>query len=266
MRPNTLKQKLNAGEAVVSGWLSIPSSYSAEIVARQGFDCVNVDLQHGMIAFDAAVSMLQAISTTDAIPIARVGKIEPAIIMKLLDAGAYGIICPMISTVEDAKLFVRSCRYPPIGERSHGPARGILYGGADYPQQANKEILTIGMIETCEGLENVNDIAAVEGLDMLFIGPNDLSLALGKRPMSEPDDLEVVAAIAKIREAASAAGKPCGMFCSSPAAAVQRIKEGFQLVVPGHDASMLTKMAKSAVAEIKGTSQAGNDSASTTGY
>ncbi|WDR03888.1 aldolase/citrate lyase family protein [Devosia algicola] len=248
MRPNTLKQRIRDNQPIVSAWLSIPSGYSAEILARQGFDCVNVDLQHGMIGFDHAVPMLQAISATDAIPIVRVGNSEPAAMMKLLDAGAYGVICPMISNVEDAQTFVSACRYPPHGNRSFGPARGLLYGGADYAKHANDEILTIGMIETREGLDNVDAIAAVDGLDGLFIGPNDLSLALGKAPMAEPTDPEVVAAIAKILEAAQNQAKVAGIFCSSPAAAAKRIAQGFGFVVPGNDAGMLTQAGRNAVA------------------
>ena len=248
MRPNSLKQKLQSGEAAVSAWLSIPSGFSAELIAKAGYDCVNVDLQHGMVDVSDAVAMLQAISTSDATPIARVGVNEPTIMMKLLDAGAYGIICPMISTVDDARRFVRACRYPPLGDRSFGPARGLLYGGADYATGANTEILTIGMIETADGLQAVESIAAVDGLDALFIGPNDLSLALGSAPKAEPTDAPVVEAIRRIREAAHAAGRSCGIFCSSPAAAVERIAEGFDLVVPGHDASMLTRVCKEAVA------------------
>ncbi|HEY8596769.1 MAG TPA: aldolase/citrate lyase family protein [Devosiaceae bacterium] len=248
MRPNSLKAKLAAGQPVVSGWLSIPSSYSAEIIARQGFDCVNVDLQHGMIGIESAIPMLQAISATDATPIARVGSNDPAIIMKLLDAGAYGIICPMVSSAGDAARFVSACRYPPAGERSFGPARGLLYGGPDYFAHANAEILTMAMIETVAGVENLEEIVAVDGLDALFIGPNDLSLAYGKQPLAEPQDDTVTAAISRVLDAASMVGMPVGIFCSSPAAAARRLAQGFRFVVPGNDAGLLTKAAREALA------------------
>lgn len=250
MRPNSAKRKLRAGESVNCGWLSIPSSYSAEIVARQGFDCVNVDLQHAMIGFETAVTMLQAISTTDAIPLARVGSREPERMMKLLDAGAYGIICPMISTVEEAEGFVNACRYPPGGSRSYGPARGLLYGGLDYVKGANDEILTIGMIETRQGVENVDAIAAVAELDALFIGPNDLCMDYGKAPKAESDDPEIVGAILRVLEAGSRAEKPVGIFCSSADAAVRRRAEGFRFLVPGSDANILTAVAREAVAKL----------------
>lgn len=250
MRPNSAKRKLQAGESVTCGWLSIPSSYSAEIVSRQGFDCVNVDLQHAMTGFETAVTMLQAIATTDAIPLARVGSRDPEPMMKLLDAGAYGIICPMISTAGEAESFVDACRYPPVGSRSYGPARGLLYGGPDYVTGANDEILTIGMIETRQGVENVDAIAAVAQLDALFIGPNDLCMDFGKAPKAESDDPEVVSAIARILEAGSRAGKAVGIFCSSADAAVQRRAEGFRFLVPGSDANILMAVAREAVTKL----------------
>lgn len=250
MRPNSAKRKLQAGESVNCGWLSIPSSYSAEIVARQGFDCVNVDLQHAMTGFETAVTMLQAIATTDATPLARVGSRDPEPMMKLLDAGAYGIICPMISTAEEAVGFVDACRYPPIGSRSYGPARGLLYGGADYVTCANEEILTIAMIETRQGVENADAIAAVAQLDALFIGPNDLCMDLGKAPKAESDDPDVVDAIDHVLQAGNRAGKAVGIFCSSADAALQRRDEGFRFLVPGSDANILTGVAREAVAKL----------------
>ena len=188
MRPNTVKQKIADGGCVLNGWLSSPNSYGAEVVGHSGFDSVTVDMQHGMIGFDAAMPMLQALSATPAMPIVRVPSLNGPQIMQALDAGAYGIICPMISTEDDARAFVSACRYPPHGERSFGPTRGLLYGGADYFAKANDTILTLAMIETQQGLDNLDAILAVEGLDGVFIGPNDLCLALGLAPSSEPAD------------------------------------------------------------------------------
>lgn len=248
MRPNRLKQKLHNEEAVVNGWLSIPSSYSAEVMGHQGFDSVTVDLQHGMIGFEAAISMLQAISATPAVPMARVSRNDPALIMQLLDAGAYGIICPMISSSEEAGAFVAACRYPPLGERSFGPARGLLYGGSDYFLQANTELLTFGMIETREGYESLDAILAVDGLTGVYVGPNDLALAFGQRPSAEPDDPEVAQAIVHVAQRARAASKIAGIFCSSGEAASRRIGEGFMVVTPGNDVGLLSAAAKRAVA------------------
>lgn len=265
MRKNTVKARLAAGESIVNGWLAIPSSFSAEVVGMAGFDSVTVDLQHGMIGFDAALPMLQALSATPAIPIARVPGNDGPQIMRLLDAGAYGIICPMISTPDDARRFVSACRYPPSGERSFGPARGLLYGGPDYFAHANDEILTIGMIETQAGLDNLDAILSVEGLDGVYIGPNDLSLALGQAPSSEPTAQVVVDAIAYIRERVLAHKKIAGIFCSSGAAASMRLSQGFRMVTPGNEAGLLNQACKTALETIKG-GQAGIKPSGASGY
>jgi hypothetical protein len=125
MRENTLKAIWARGEAVVNGWLSIPSSFSAEVMAHQGFDSLTVDMQHGVIDYQTAVTLLQAISTTPTIPLARVAWNDPALLMKILDAGVYGVICPMISTREQAESLVQACKYPPHGYRSWGPVRAF---------------------------------------------------------------------------------------------------------------------------------------------
>ncbi len=158
MRENRLKAKWRRGEATVGGWLSIPSTYSAEMMAHQGFDSLCVDMQHGMIDYADAVRMMTAVSTTDTVPIVRVPWNDPAMIMKVLDAGAYGVIVPLVNNRAEAELAVSACRYPPEGIRSNGANRAILYAGADYVAQANREIACLVMIETREALENLDDI------------------------------------------------------------------------------------------------------------
>ncbi len=247
MRPNRLRALHAAGTPIVNGWLSIGSSYSAEIVASQGFDAVTVDCQHGMIGFDTALVMLQAISTTNAVPLVRPSRLDPAEIMRFLDAGAYGIICPMISSAAEAATLVSACRYPPVGTRSFGPARGLLYGGTDYAAHANDEIFVLGMIETRGGLDNLDAIVATPGLDGLYVGPNDLALALGYPTNPESDEPEVTAAVAGIVAATRAHGKLSGIFCSGAAGARRRTAEGFGLVTPGNDAMLLRAAMAAAV-------------------
>lgn len=241
MRPNALRRLHAAGTPILTAWLSIGSSYSAEIVAHGGYHAVTVDRQHGMMGFDVALAMLQAISTTDAVPLVRPSANDPAEMMRLLDAGAYGLICPMISTPEQAEAFVAACRYPPVGTRSFGPSRGLLYGGPDYAAHANDEILTLAMIETAEGLANLDTIVATPGLDGIYVGPNDLALALGRATSPESDDPVVVEAIERIRAATAGAGKIAGIFCSGGPGAARRVREGFDLVTPGNDAMLLRK-------------------------
>ena len=148
MRKNKIKQMMKDGKSVINGWLQIPSTVSAEVMAHQGWDSLTIDMQHGLIDYTNALPMLQTISTTDVTPLARVNWNEPGQIMKILDAGCYGIICPMVSNRNEAEKFVQACMYPPKGYRSFGPVRGLIYGGSDYADYANEEMLKIAMIET----------------------------------------------------------------------------------------------------------------------
>ena len=254
MRRNKLKELIQANTPIVNGWLAIPSGYSAEIVGHQGYDAVTVDLQHGMIDFASALTMLQALSATPAVPLVRVQDNNPAQIMRMLDAGAYGIICPMISTAEQAAHFVAACRYPPYGVRSFGPARGLLYGGADYPQHANQEILTLAMIETREGLANLDAILATDGLDGVFIGPNDLSLTLTGSASAESQHPDMLAAVERVVSRCREQQKLAGIFCTSGDAARLRIEQGFQFVTPANDVMQLGRAARVAIAQTRGTS------------
>jgi len=239
MRPNALRHLHRDGRTIVNGWLSISSPYVAELAAHQGYDALTVDMQHGMVGFEGAMAMFQAIATTAVIPMARPSENSPAEIMRLLDAGAYGIICPMVSTAADAARLVGACRYPPAGRRSFGPARGLLYGGTDYFAGANAEVLAFAIIETREALDNLDAILGTPGLDGIYIGPNDLAIELGCAPRNEHDDPAVVSAIARAREGASRRGLIAGIFCSDGPAAAGRAAEGFHLVTPGNDAALL---------------------------
>ena len=153
MRPNKIKQLWRDGKTATLGWLSISHGFTAEIMARQGLDALCVDLQHGTAELNSVWPMLQAISQTDTVPFVRVAWNEPAAIMRALDLGAYGIIVPLVNNAEEAAQAVSACRYPPVGIRSSGPVRAMHYGGANYFDEANDEIIMMAMIETKEGLE-----------------------------------------------------------------------------------------------------------------
>ncbi len=251
MRENRIRKIWRDGGAVINGWLAIPSSLSAETMSHQGWDSLTVDQQHGMVDFQSAVPMLQAISTTDTVPITRVPWLEPGIIMKSLDAGAYGIICPMINTPEDAKALVGACRYAPQGHRSYGPVRALMYAGADYPQHANDTVVAIAMIETQEALFNLEGILSVPGLDGVYIGPSDLALSLGGTPKPDQTDPKVVEAIDHILAAAKSHGVVPGIHCGSPAYATRMVEQGFQLVTILSDNLLMATAAKRAVAELR---------------
>jgi 4-hydroxy-2-oxoheptanedioate aldolase len=252
MRPNKVLEIWKAGGVAINGWAAIPSPYSAELLGHQGFDAVTIDLQHGMMGLDIAVSMFQALSATPAMPFARASSNDLAQVNRLLDAGSYGIICPMVSTADDARRFADACRYPPDGKRSFGPARGLLYGGPDYFAHANDEIVALAMIETVEGLENLDAIVATEGLDGIYVGPNDLCLALGVAPSAESEEPAVRDAIRRIVDTCRDAGKAVGVFCSSGAAAAMRVEQGFNFVTPGNDANVLARAMRTEVSDARG--------------
>jgi 4-hydroxy-2-oxoheptanedioate aldolase len=251
MRENRLRTMWKNGEAAVNGWLAIPNSFSAETMAHQGWDTLTIDLQHGVVDYQAMVGMLQAISTTPTVPVVRVPWLEPGILMKTLDAGAYGVICPMISTREDAQRLVAYTSYAPKGTRSFGPVRALLYGGADYPTHANDTIVRFAMIETAQALDNLDDILSVEGLDAIYIGPSDLSLALGCKPTFDDVDPKAAQAIDHILARAKAHGVVAGIHNGAPEAALGRIAKGFQFVTVGSDARLMAAGAQAVVGKMK---------------
>lgn len=244
----TIRTRWREGGAVTNGWLSIPSPLTAEIMAHAGFDSVTIDCQHGMIEVSNAITMLPAISGAGITPLARANWNEPGTIMKLLDAGALGIICPMTNTAADAERFVGACRYPPLGYRSLGPLRASLVYGADYASRANDEVIALPMIETREALDNLDTILAVSGIDGVFVGPSDLSMSLRGRGGFDHEDDEMLAVLQHISAAARAAGKIAGIFTGGAAYSRRMIDLGFQLVTVTNDASLLIKGAAAAVA------------------
>ena len=239
MRENKIRSIWKAGGAVVNGWLAIPSSFSAEVMSHQGWDSLTVDLQHGVTDYGSAVAMFTAISTTTTVPIARVPWLDPGIIMKVLDAGSYGLICPMINSREDAEKFVHASHYAPMGGRSFGPVRALLYAGADYPAHANETIVTMAQIETVKSLDNLDEIMSVKGLDAVYIGPADLSLSLGCTPTFDDVDKPVAEAIDLILAKAKEHGIVACIHNGSTEAALKRIAKGFQLVTIGSDARLM---------------------------
>jgi 4-hydroxy-2-oxoheptanedioate aldolase len=251
VRENTLKSIWARGEAVVNGWLAIPSAFSAEVMAHQGFDSLTVDMQHGVVDYQVAVTMLQSISTTPVIPLARVPWNDPARLMKILDAGVYGVICPMINTRAEAEALVRACKYPPRGHRSWGPVRASLYAGTDYGDHANDDIIVMPMIETAEALKNLDDILSVPGVDAVYVGPSDLSLALGCKPRLDQTDPPVVEAQQQIVGACKRYGVIAGIHNSTAAYALKMIAEGYRFVTLASDSRFLAAKAAEEVNAVR---------------
>jgi len=248
---NKVRELWAEDKAVVNGWLAIPSTVTAEINARAGFDSLTVDLQHGLNDYQSALSLLQAISIGDSTPFARVPWLEPGIVGKLLDAGAVGLICPMINTPEEAEAFVRYARYAPDGERSFGPTRAVFEHGANYANDANRQIVTLAMIETTRALDNLNAIVSTPGLTGVYIGPSDLSLSMGYTPKLDQDEPAVVAAIERILTTAKDAGLRAGIHCLAPSYAKKMITLGFDLVTLGNDIRILATATASVIEETR---------------
>jgi 4-hydroxy-2-oxoheptanedioate aldolase len=239
MRENKLQALWASGRAVTNVWTHIPAAYATELIAHQGWDSITVDTQHGAIGYEEMREMLTAIATTDTVPLVRVSWNEPGEIMRAADAGAMGIICPTINTVEECERFVGACRYAPMGYRSVGPNRARFLGD-DYLAKANETILTIAQIETAAGLANVEKIAAVRGLDMLYIGPSDLGLSLGRSPRMDQTDAVVMGAIDKILATAKGQGLKTGIYCVGTDYSKAMFAKGFDLVTVLSDTALIT--------------------------
>lgn len=251
--PNRLKEIWSRGDPVLNGWCSIGSPFSAEIMAAQGFDSVTIDGQHGALDYSSVLPMMQAMRASNAVILARVPWLDPAAIMKFLDAGAMGIICPMINTAEQAAEFVSYLRYPPDGQRSWGPTRASLaYPG--YSTQMNEEILAFAMIETQEAMENLDQIAATPGLDGLYVGPADLSIGISQGrhgPGFDRTEPDVVAAIKDIARAARENGIHAALHCGTSEYAAASVAWGYDMFTVSGDSRFLAAAASAAVSSFR---------------
>jgi 4-hydroxy-2-oxoheptanedioate aldolase len=248
MRKNQALAKWRRGEQTIGAWLSLANTHSAEMMANAGFDWLCVDLQHGLMDYGDLRHMLPAISTTETTPFVRVAANIPDQINKVLDAGAMGVIVPMVNNRAEASAAIAACRYPPGGSRSFGPIRAALYGGRGYAGEANGEVACIVMIETKEGIEKVEEIVTTPGLDGVYIGPSDLALSLGLPPVGDTDNAEHLATVARIQAACRAHGVAAGIHTSSPDYARRRLEAGFTFVTVGSDAGFIGAGAAGATA------------------
>ncbi|HEX6092234.1 MAG TPA: aldolase/citrate lyase family protein [Dongiaceae bacterium] len=251
MRENRIRNLWREDKAVVNGWLAIPSTFSAETMAHQGWDSLTIDMQHGVVDYQMAVNMLTAVSTTNTVPMVRVPWLDPGIIMKSLDAGAYAVICPMINSRAEAEKLVSYMRYAPRGVRSFGPIRALLYGGADYPAKANDTVVPFAMIETKQALENLDDILSVEGLDAIYVGPADLSLTLGCTPKFDQEERPVVEAIDYIIAKAKQHGVFAGIHNGTPEYAQRMIAKGFRFVTIASDTRLMAAGAQQTLTKMR---------------
>ena len=251
MRSNHVLNAWRADKQTIGAWLSIDSTYTAETMAQAGFDWVCMDMQHGMLDYNDVKAMLPAISTTDTIPFVRVPWNEPYEIMKVLDAGAYGIVVPMVNNREEAERAVSACRYPPDGLRSFGPTRAAMYGGRGYVQEANNEIACVVMIETAEALENLDEIMTTPGVDGVYIGPADLAYAIGLTPTGDNNDPKHVETVTRIFETAKKHGIAAGIHTGSLEYTKRYLAQGFHMVTLGADSGFMARLARMELKEAR---------------
>ena len=238
-----LRAKWEADEPTFGLWAGIPTQITVELAALAGYDYVCVDLQHGLGTEATMVPMFEAIQAGGSVPLARLAWNEPWLIMRALDLGAAGVILPLIDNPREAARGVEACRYPPHGRRSYGPIRAAIVAGTAAPDELGADALCFAMIETRDGLDNLDEIAATPGLDGLYIGPSDLSIALGLPPrgvaVDPGEDRQALAeAIDRVRGACAANGLIAGMHCAGGAAAEHFARKGFRLITVGADTSL----------------------------
>lgn len=251
MRENKMLTAWRKGEQTIGGWLSIGNSYTAELMASIGFDWICIDQQHGLIDYSDLKVMLPALSSSDTTPIVRVAWNTPAEIMKVLDAGAYGVIVPMINNKEEAMAAVSACRYLPEGSRSFGPIRAALYAGKGYASEANQQIACIVMIETQEAINKLEEIITTPGVDGVYIGPADLALALGLPPVGDNDIPEHAKMVAHILSVCQKHNVAAGIHTASEKYFQKYLQQGFQFVTLGSDARFMAAAAEKALSSAR---------------
>jgi 4-hydroxy-2-oxoheptanedioate aldolase len=252
----SLARRLAAGEAVYTAWCGLPYPIVAEMTGREGFVAVTLDAQHGLWDVSAIVAGIAAVRQGGAAPIVRVPVGDYALVSRALDFGAEAIIAPMINTQADARAFAAAAKYPPVGERSWGPHRATMLGGIaeqkDYLAQANGLTVTLAMTETRTALDNLDAIAETPGIDGLFLGPSDLSIALSQGRSLDPLSKEVEGHLDRIIAAAHKAGKIAGAYCHNAERAVALAKRGVRFLAVSSDMAFLRAGAAAQVKVLKG--------------
>jgi 4-hydroxy-2-oxoheptanedioate aldolase len=243
MTENAVTARWRSGDVAVGGSCATGQPFVAELIAQQGFDFVLLDAQHGLYAGDALLQCLIAVEGRGVAPLVRVPSSDPAGIGMVLDAGAHGVVVPMIETPADAERAVAACRYYPDGARSFGPLRASLRLGRD-PRALADTVLCLVMVETARGVDHIEEIAAVPGVDGVFIGPADLAITYGLPPSMTPVAGVHADALAQIRKTCLRAGVGVGIPCGDSDAARSRAAEGYTLVTIGSDAQWISESAR----------------------
>jgi 4-hydroxy-2-oxoheptanedioate aldolase len=246
LKKNRVKELWREDKAAVGTWLALGSPIVAEIISTMGFDFAVIDTEHAPIDIGTTQTIIQAMSASNTVPIVRVPWNDPALIKRALDAGAYGLVIPMVNNKEEAIKAVQASRYPPIGLRSYGGPRARLYGGDDYFEHSNEEIALVVQIEHIDAVNNIDEILTVDSIDAFFIGPNDLAASMNIKLGLDNPDPRHVEAIRKVVAAGKKHGVPGGILVGNPEATNQRIAQGFKLVAVSSDEGFLRSAASAA--------------------
>lgn len=246
IKTNPVTDKLRGGQPSVGSWLTLCSPSAAETMARIGWDWLVVDAEHSPVGFDTMVNCFRAIQLGGAAPMARVPWNDTIWIQRTLDAGALGLVVPMVNTADDAKGVVSNMRYATKGQRSFGGSRVAAYIEGDYRTWADENLAVIVMIETIQAVENAEAILGVEGVVGCFIGPNDLALSMGLTAKDMGPGTEHEAAMMEVLAAAKKTGKAAGKHCFNAAEVSARIGQGFQFLALMSDGALMGKAAREA--------------------
>lgn len=242
MKKNPVKAALAAGRPQVGTWLSLGNVFAARLMARVGFPWLTVDLEHSPIGWDSAGLLFGAIADAGCVPLARVPRGDHDYIKRVLDAGAHGIIVPMVNTVEEAKVAIAAAKYPPQGNRSVGGALHALNFDAaagDYYKHANDEILVILQTESPEGVDNAEEIYSLPGVDAIFVGPNDLTFQMRGPDGIDPTPDELQAMLQRVLAAGKKTGTPVGLHVQTVEQVEQRIEQGWRFIAIGSELKMM---------------------------
>jgi 4-hydroxy-2-oxoheptanedioate aldolase len=253
LKTNTVKAALKRGEAQVGSWLTLSSPFAARSLARAGFPWLTIDVEHSPVNWETAALMFAFVADAGCVPLARVPSGSHENIKRALDNGAFGIVVPMVNTRAEAEAAVAASRYWPRGNRSVGGSlHALAFGGspAEYYARANDEILVVLQTEHVRAVENAEAICSVEGVDAIFVGPNDLLQSMGRKPAMEADDPEFIGALKHLRETAAKHGVAPGMHTLTVEAVRRRLAEGWRFLALGSDLAFLAGAAQAAVKEL----------------
>ncbi|MGF6888877.1 4-hydroxy-2-oxoheptanedioate aldolase [Nocardia sp. GAS34] len=257
MDGNPLKDRLARREPLFGGWCSTGTPFVAEVIALQGYDFIGLDAQHGLWSYDRLLSSMMALARTGAGIIVRMPSRDAAAAGRMLDAGAHGVIFPMVETADDAREAVEACRIHPNGRRSFGPVRASQSFGRD-PIVVSEGVSCIVMIETALGVENIEAIAAVPGIDCIYIGPGDLAITYGLPPGNDPIPGPHADGIERVRKVAAARGIAVGMPCTTAASAMALAERGFSFLAVGADTWWLTERARAEAESLRAAGHLGS--------